>query len=428
MRTKIWIVLLLTAALLCGCTDAPLETESATEPLVESSEAATTEATVPETTEPTAPIETEPQEERFTLTFAGDCTLGSNPANYHALASFPNLVGEDYGYPFRNVLEYFENDDFTMVNLEGVLGLVGYPAEKTFTFRGPAEYVNILTENSVEAVTLANNHSLDYGRAGYESTTNLLTEAEVTYVEKDSSALYTTESGLTVGLYAASFVIDQSDLEAEVAALREQGAEVVVFAIHWGAEGYYYPLSHQVQQAYDAIDAGVDIVYGSHPHVLQKIEEYNGGIIFYSMGNFSFGGNHHPNDMDTVVLQQEVIRYPDGTVSLGELTIIPACISSTSVNNNFQPTPYEVGSAAYERVLSKLDGSWTGRSLTVDYSGISGSTESSSGADSTGSTGSTESPDSAESTGSTESTESEGSNAPAPDPAPAPTPEDSTES
>ena len=254
-----------------------------------------------------------------------------------------------------------------MVNLESVLGEVGYPAEKTFTFRGPAEYINILTGSSVEAVTLANNHSRDYGQKGYESTTSLLSDAQVTYVEKDGSALYTTESGLTIGLYAASFTVYQDDLEAEVAALREQGAEIVIFAVHWGIEGSYHPLSHQVQQAYDAIDAGVDIVYGSHPHVLQEIEEYNGGIIYYSLGNFCFGGNHYPPDLDTAILQQQVIRYPDGTVTLGELTIIPASISSLPVQNDFQPTPYEEGSAEYDRVISKLDGTFDGGDLVVSY-------------------------------------------------------------
>ena len=366
MRKRNLILLFLISLLLWGCASAPAETQPSTEAYVEpSTDAAATEPV--ETT--TAP--TEPQPEVFTLTFAGDCTFGSSTYNYYALASFPNLVGSDYGYPFRNVLQYFENDDFTMVNLEGVLGLVGYPANKQFTFRGPAEYVNVLTENSVEAVTLANNHTLDYGRDGYTSTTSTLTEAGVTYVEKDGSALFTTESGLTIGLYAASFVVDQEDLAAEVAALREQGAEVVVFAVHWGAEGIYYPMSHNCQQAYDAIDAGVDIVFGSHPHVLQKIEAYNGGIIFYSLGNFSFGGNHHPDDMDTAFVQQQVIRNPDGTIELGELTVIPACISSSPVNNNFQPTPYEEGSTSYLRVMSKLEGTYKDNGLiTVDYSGL----------------------------------------------------------
>lgn len=324
---------------------------------------------VPVTTEPpeTEPAQTEPAQERFLLTFAGDCTLGSSPGLWYIPTSFVNLVGEDYGYPFRNVAPYFAEDDLTIINLEGVLGESGVPADKEFTFRGPSEYINILTEGSVEAVTLANNHSLDYGFKGYENTKALLTDHGVAYAERDSSVLVTTDSGLTVGIYAASFAIDQKDLEQEVAQLREHGAEVVVFAIHWGAEGSYRAASNQVEQAYEAIDAGVDIVYGSHPHVLQKVESYNGGVIFYSMGNFSFGGNHFPPDMDTVVIQQEVFRDADGTVTLGELILIPCSISSIPDQNNFQPTPYPEGSEEYGRAMSKLLGTWTGLDLRVSY-------------------------------------------------------------
>ena len=112
-----------------------------------------------------------------------------------------------------------------------------------------------------------------------------------------------------------------------------------------------------------AIDAGANIVWGHHPHVLQPIEEYNGGIIYYSLGNFAFGGNSVPKDHDTAVLQQEIIREPDGSIHLGKLTIIPCSVSSIKERNNFQPTPYEEGSEEYKRVLSKLDGTYGGPNL-----------------------------------------------------------------
>ena len=358
--TAVLAMCLLFTAAACGRTPEPVQTLPPTAPV---------QTTAPvETTEPaTVPAETEPTEERFTLTFVGDCTLGVMPAHEYSYGGFTYIVGDDYEYPFRNVREYFDNDDFTMINFEGTLGYEGYAANKAFTFRGPAEYTNILTSSSVDAVTLANNHSLDYGQAGYAETKRLLDLAHVPYVEKDSSTLVTTPSGLTIGLYAAAFVIDQKDLEAEVAALREQGAEVVVFAIHWGSEGIYHSFVDQWNAAYKAIDAGVDIVYGHHPHVLQKMEQYNGGYIFYSLGNFSFGGNQSPVDMDTALIQLEVIRDPEGKVSLGELTIVPCCISSVSGSNNYQPTPYREGSDGYERVMQKLNGTWTGRNVVPDY-------------------------------------------------------------
>lgn len=348
----------LIALLLCGCAaekDAPvMATEATTE--------ATTEPATEPTTEPT-----EPPEEHFTITFTGDCTLGTNHGGWYATSAFVNVIGEDYDYPFRNVAQYFREDDCTIINLEGVFADEGYPSEKQFRFRGPTAYVNILTGSSVEAVTLANNHSYDYGRQGYQSTTETLTAAGIPYAERNKSVVFTTQSGLTIGMYGILFTFDWNSLETEIASMKEQGADLIILAVHWGSEGFYYPLSHQKDQARKAIDMGVDIVYGNHSHVLQPIEEYGDGIIYYSLGNFSFGGNTNPPDLDTAILQQEVIRDREGNTRLGALTIIPASVSSAEKGNNYQPTPYEAGSKEYDRVISKLDGSFDGPNLNVGY-------------------------------------------------------------
>ena len=344
-------------------------TEFTTVP-VETTEAAGVPTTVPGTTAApteTEPVETGPEEVRYTLTFAGDCTLASDPGNYGSVHGFIQTVGTDYGYPFRNVLSYFEEDDFTIINLESVLADSGAASSKLFTFRGPTAYTQIMTGSSVEAVTLANNHTEDYGKAGYESTTKALSDAGVWFVEEDKTTLVTTESGLTIGLYADSFYFNVNDIQKNVKALRDQGAEIIICAFHWGTEGSYRPTADQKKFAHAAIDAGADVVYGHHPHVLQPMEEYNGGHIFYSLGNFSFGGNHFPRDMDSALVQLEVIRDETGKVSLGELNIVPLSISSMQGQNNFQPTPYEEGTAEYDRTLTKLDGTFQGADLVVNY-------------------------------------------------------------
>ena len=341
--------LILFLLILTGCTSA----ETAPETTVS---AAVPETTVPETEAPTTvPTETEPQEERFLLTFAGDCTFGSNPVNQYALYSFENTIGENWAYPFANVLSYFESDDCTLVNLEGTLTETGRRLDKAFNFKGPPEYVNILTENSVEAVSLANNHSMDYGQEGYENTVATLQDAGVYYAQTNQASVFTTESGLTIGIYGTVYhSLDVEDMVSEIAAMRKAGVNVIIFAPHWGAEDYYKPNNVQVDAGHAAIDAGAHIVWGSHPHVLQPIEEYAGGIIYYSMGNFSFGGNIYPADYDTALIQQEVIRYPNGRVTLGETTIVPCAVTSVKDHNNFQPTPCEAGSEQYNRVLKKL--------------------------------------------------------------------------
>ncbi len=349
---KRFLLLILTAMLLCGCASAPAETQPVGTETV--CAMATTVPSAAAETQPTT-VFTEPEPERFLLTFAGDCTLGSNPHNYYAGYGFIKTAGENWDYPFANVISWFENDDVTLVNLEGTFCDSGSPVPKAHNFRGPTNYVNFLTENSVEAVTLANNHTRDYGLKGYASTITTLETAGIPYVEEQNTLILTTDSGLTIGIYGMVYTnLDVEHMVSQITALKEQGAELLIVAPHWGAEGYYKPNNVQVDAGHAAIDAGAHIVYGSHPHVLQPIEEYNGGIIYYSLGNFSFGGNIYPDDYDTALLQQEVIREPDGTVRLGELTVIPACISSVGDHNNFQPTPYPENSEGYARVLKKL--------------------------------------------------------------------------
>lgn len=292
----------------------------------------------------------------YTLTFAGDCTFGCSPATYYAQMGFVKTVGKDYGYPFRNVLPWFQQDDLTIVNLEGPLTEVGGLVKKEYNFRGPLDFVNILTQNSVEAVTIANNHAFDYSQAGYDSTRKVLEEAGVPYVERDSGTIVELEGGLTVGLYGMVYYRypTAKELKAGFDKLRSEGADLIIFLPHWGVEYIYEPTPLQIQTGHDAIDAGADIVCGSHPHVLQPIEHYGDGIIYYSMGNFSFGGNSDPRDYDTALIQQELTLGSDGTVTLGKTICIPACVSSTTGWNNYQPTPYEEGSEGYARVLEKL--------------------------------------------------------------------------
>lgn len=230
---------------------------------------------------------------------------------------------------------------------------------KKHVFRGPVEFVQILTENSVEAVSLANNHTMDYGARGYTQTKETLETAGIPYVERDASMVFTTKNGLTIGLYGA--VYDRLDRESILSGIREldaQGLDLVIFAPHWGYEGSFIPNREQTELGRAAIEAGADIVWGSHPHVLQPVENWEDGIIFYSLGNFAFGGNGKPGDFDTAILQQEIFRDARGNVTLGETVRIPASVSSNTRWNDFRPTLYEPGTAEYDRVLAKLSGTW----------------------------------------------------------------------
>ncbi len=319
-----------------------------------------------ETPSPTPEPTPEPQPEYFTLNFVGDCTLASTVYNKPISVSYESVVGENHAFPFEKTASFFSDDDFTFANLECVLSGSTEENTKNFCFRADPSYVNILKSGSVEFVSLGNNHVLDYGEAGYAETKAVLDIAGISYAGRNEWKIYETASGLKIGVYSASF--EKTDkIKAGVAAVKAEGAEFVVASLHWGDEGSYDVNKLQREQAHAAIDAGADMVYGSHPHVLQECEEYNGKYIYYSLGNWTFGGNTAPRDPDTIILKVTVMRDVDGTVSVASREHIPCSITGIPGGNNYQPYPYEVGSEAYNRTFSKIDGTFDGANLSINY-------------------------------------------------------------
>ena len=129
-----------------------------------------------------------------------------------------------------------------------------------------------------------------------------------------------------------------------------------------------YQNGNQTEVAHAAIDAGASVVVGHGPHRLEPYEEYHGGVIFYSVGNFVFGGNTLPGDMDSIIAQVVFERSLDGVLSLKEARALPCSISSKTEVNDYCPTLFEPGTDDYKRAMSKVDGSWNGPNQKIDYS------------------------------------------------------------
>lgn len=292
-------------------------------------------------------------EKIITLSAAGDVTLGyyygQNEWN-----RFDKVVEKQgYSYFFEKVLPIFQEDDVTIVNLEGPLTNGGKRVEKQFAMKGMPEYTEILKKGSVEAVSLANNHSYDYGTEGYKQTKEVLNQARIGYSGEESN-LYIEIKGIKIALIGAKGW-DNSKTTKEKLQKRiveaSGKADLVIVMFHWGSEGKFYPLKEQQDLAYYVIDQGVDLVLGSHPHVIQGIEKYKGKSIVYSLSNFSFGGNRNPSDKDSFIYQETFKLTEEGIVSVGS-KVIPCRISSVTNNNNYQPTPLE-GKAGIE-VIERL--------------------------------------------------------------------------
>lgn len=297
------------------------------------------------------------QEEARTLTisFAGDCTLGGfkGQGSGNLFRDYYEMYGNQYF--FQNVREIFAQDDITYVNLEGALTPYRQVVEKKFPIKGEPEYVGALLDGSIEVVNLANNHTYDCGQAGYDSCRQLLAENGIAYCgELETCTLE--HNGIRTGFIGLNCWEMNKTLARKlknlIAGLKSDGCDIVCVMFHGGIEREYESSATTESFAHHAIDYGADIVVGAHPHVVQGIEIYQGKVICYSLGNFSFGANKNPSDKDTFIFQQTFFVENDGTVSYGKSNVIPCKVSSTDTKNDYCPTPQE--GAEYDRILQKL--------------------------------------------------------------------------
>lgn len=291
----------------------------------------------------------------LTLSVVGDCTLGTD--EYFDYDTSLNAYYENYGadYFMANVKSIFSKDDLTIANFEGTLTESTEREDKQFAFKAPASYANILTAGSVEAVNTANNHSHDYGEESFNDTLKALDTANILHFGYDETAV-TEVKGVKVGLVGIYELNDhlgrEEQLKQNIAKVKQDGAQLIVVIFHWGNEKEEVPDENQKTLGHLAIDEGADLVCGHHPHVLQGIEEYKGKNIVYSLGNFCFGGNAYPSDMDTIIFQQTFTIDQNGVKDDNATNIIPCSISSDSDYNNYQPTPAEGEEAT--RIMQKI--------------------------------------------------------------------------
>ena len=312
----------------------------------------------------------------LTLSVVGDCTLGTDETFDYDTSL--NAYYENYGadYFLQNVKDIFSTDDLTIANFEGTLTDSDEREDKTFAFKAPASYASILTGGSVEAVNTANNHSHDYGDQSFDDTLAALDDAGIVHFGYDETAVMDVK-GIKVGLVGIYELYDhlerEQQLKDNIATVKADGAQLIVVIFHWGNETETVPDSNQTTLGRIAIDEGADLVCGHHPHVLQGIETYKGRNIVYSLGNFCFGGNSSPSDMDTMIYQQTFTIDADGVKKDNVTNIIPCSISSAAYDgyNNYQPTPAEGDEAT--RILGKINerSSWIstaeGSTFTAKY-------------------------------------------------------------
>ncbi len=279
------------------------------------------------------------------LAFVGDILFTENTLSRYHQQGISSMFSEE-------LLSAMTDADLFMVNEEFPFSTRGEAAEdKQFTFRVDPSYVRIFQEIGVDVATVANNHALDFGVNAFTDSLDTLDQAGIARVgggrtlSEAKAPVIRTVGDSTVGILGASRVIpvsswtagsarpgmftayDQAPLLNEISDLSSQCDYTVVY-LHWGIEKDEYPQEYQRKLAYACIDAGADLVVGSHPHVLQGFETYKGKLIAYSLGNFLFSNSTNP----TVLLQVHIKK--DGTLAA---SLIPCARVNGQMQKNTAP-------------------------------------------------------------------------------------------
>lgn len=292
------------------------------------------------------------QSSEITISIIGDVILGQD-FRFGNFNEYYRKNGPEYF--FSDVKKILVNDTLTIANLE--VALTGrteiidksFQGDRAFWFKGDPRYTAILIAGGVEAVNLANNHSMDYLQDGYDDTITYLEKAGITSFGYDRIATIN-----NVGLIGANVLgpieegVDipefKRNLIKQINTLKQVVPLVIVY-FHWGVE--YNPVeeSLQTELAHLAIDEGADLVIGSHPHVLQSIERYRGKTIVYSLGNFVFGGNTKVRAYETAIFQQTFRFVNEKLVSADEGRVIPCYVSGNDSYNNYRPVLKKISQA-----------------------------------------------------------------------------------
>ena len=294
----------------------------------------------------------------FTVSFTGDVTLGGVEKGRNNSESFDSYAArEGYAYFFRNLQDLFQNDDLTIVNLEGVLSdsARNENKKKNICLRGREDFAKILTIGGIEACAVANNHMMDYGRQGYNTTIRTLQNHGLKICGNDLS-FEIEKNGVRIGFFSFSGgYLTKANMKAvqeRIKDMRKIGVNAIVCCFHAGQE--YAPKRRKWdQERYEktAVEEwGADLVIMHHPHVLQGIDRIKDRYIFYSLGNFCFGGstvirnqegNRQIRTLESMVLQMDLIFDEQGKLSGQKVRIYPCYISSSAEKagdiNDYQP-------------------------------------------------------------------------------------------
>ncbi|MCI9554960.1 MAG: CapA family protein [Oscillibacter sp.] len=293
------------------------------------------------------------------ISFTGDMLLASLHGKRAAGNFLDYTAKREPEYFLQHVSPIFGADDFTVVNLENVLtDRALTPKEKStdpaYWYRAPTANAEILASSGVEAVSLANNHTGDYGAAGYKDTAKAVAAAGLEYGGNDRT-FYLEKNGYRVAVICHGLWNEgqAAGIVRRIKAAEKESDFQVVF-YHGGKEGVHAPEAWRVRASRRLIEGGAELVLGNHPHVLQPREVYQGREIVYSLGNFCYGGSRRPENR--TIIYQLTLRVENGELAETESEMIPCYVHTGSTVNNYCPAPI-TDEEQRKQVLDFMDGS-----------------------------------------------------------------------
>lgn len=299
------------------------------------------------------------------ISLVGDILLDGTVARY--------IANNDVDYPWEHVSPIFGASDLVLGNLETSVGTGGQiDVNKQYSFQSKPESLKGMVNGGVDGVSIANNHTLDYGQEGFKQTLDHLEEHGIEYAGggRDIGAalqpVVWDVKGMKVGFLAFSRVIYDVSWYAtekrpgilsgydhyaknvsETIRQARENVDFLIVSVHWGKELAQYPEADEIKFGRMMIDSGADVIMGHHPHVLQGIELYKNKPIVYSLGNFVF------NSTSQLSRTSMIFNLEIGSEGITNIYIIPVQI------NHCRPIPVQgKDGRAVVDLLNRISGQW----------------------------------------------------------------------
>ena len=294
--------------------------------------------------------EEEPIDVSFTLSAIGDVMCH----NTQYKDAYNSETGSyDFSYVFDNISLYTKTADICIGNLETTFagedrGYSGYP-----TFNSPDSLAYELKDIGIDVLSTAGNHALDKGFDGLSRTIEVLDDADIAHVgtyktqEDQNKTLIKYVKGIKIAFVNYTYgtngipvpsdkpfcvnLIDENLMKQQIDSAKEENPDIIIACMHWGNEYKTTQNSTQEELADFLFQNGVDIILGTHPHVLEPMEKRTvtledgttkDGFVIYSLGNFISGQNAE-NTKDSIILNLDITKHVDGTITIDSYDYIP---------------------------------------------------------------------------------------------------------